>query len=149
MKAVVGVMAGLFVLISMHAHADQPELGKYPQILKAGDYTITMLKIGKDESTVLIKVDGLDNDFDGQIFKHTKICENTTCTSYKYETVEIPGKKRWWTIQSSRPWGDYDSMIFYPPGIDKKQDVYSGKRPESFDSSRFYKEYEGQLAIRK
>ena len=129
--------------------AEQPELGKYPKILKSGNYTITMLRIGKDDSVMLIKVDGIDNNFDGQIFKHTKICENTNCTAYKYETVEIPGHKRWWTIQITRSWGDYDNIVFYPPGVEKKHDASESKRPDSFDPVKFFNEYKAQLVKRK
>lgn len=130
-------------------HSDKPELGKYPQVYAAAGYTITLLRLGKDDSTVLIKVVGIDNAFDGQIYKHKKICENTTCTTFKYETNEIPGKERWWTIQSSRPWGDYDSMNFYPPGIDKKFSIGPAKAPDNFEAEKFYQEYLGQKALRK
>jgi hypothetical protein len=149
MKKFISLVASICMALPNIVLAAPPELGKYPQVFKSGSYIVTVLRVGKDESTLLIKVDGLDNAFDGQIYKHTQICENTACTNYKYETTEIPGKKRWWTIQSSRPWGDYDSMILYPPGIDKKQELYKDNRPESFDPLKFYMEYEGQLAIRK
>ncbi len=149
MKALQAIMASLSLAWPVFGHADKPELGKYPQVFSSGEYTVTMLRLGKDDSTVLIKVDGLDNAFDGQIYKHTKICENTTCTTFKYETKEIPGKARWWTLQSSRPWGDYDNMSFYPPGIDKKLGISARQRPNNFDPGKFYQEYLGQKALRK
>lgn len=139
----------ILVLLFGQVNAAQPELGKYPKIFSADNYKITLLRIGKDESTVLIKVDGIDNEFDGQIFMHTKICDNTPCTSYKYETKEIPGKARWWTIQSSRPWGDFDSMSFYAPGIDERHYLSADRRPDKFDPNNFYQEYLGQKALRK
>ena len=131
------------------AQADEPKLGKYPKMFQADYYEVTMLRLGEDDSTVLIKVDGIDNDFDGQIFLHKKLCDNTECTNYKYETTEIPGKTRWWTVQSTRSWGDYDNMILYPPGINKKSELYSSSRPDGFDSSAFYQEYLGQKALRE
>ena len=131
------------------ATAEPIELGKYPKVFSAGYYKVTMLRLGKGEDTVLIKVDGIDNEFDGQIYLHKRICDNTRCTNYKYETKEIPGKSRWWTIQSQRSWGNYDSMIFYPPGIDKKHDLGVDRRPDSFDPDAFYQEYLGQKALRK
>ena len=149
MKNFMRIIISLFLVLPVYSQAEQPELGKYPQMFSGDDYKITLLRVGKDETTVLIKVDGVDNAFDGQIYMHTKLCDNTACTSYKYETTEIPGKEKWWTIQSSRPWGDYDSMSFYPPGIDKKYSIGAGNRPDGFDSQKFYQEYLGQKALRK
>lgn len=149
MKKLMQILICPLFILPAYSQAEQPELGKYPQIFSVDGYTVTLLRLGKDETTVLIKVDGIDNAFDGQIYKHTKICENTPCTTYKFETTEIPGKQRWWTIQSSRPWGDYDSMSFYPPGIDKKYSLRQGARPDGFDSKKFYQEYLGQKALRK
>ena len=149
MKIFMRVIVSLFLIWPVFSQAAKPELGKYPQVFASGGYTVTMLRLGKDDSTVLIKVVGIDNAFDGQIYKHTKICENTTCTTFKFETDEIPGKKRWWTLQSTRPWGEYDSMSFYPPGVDKKLGISPSRAPESFDSEKFYQEYLGQKALRK
>jgi ribosomal protein L35AE/L33A len=97
---------------------------------------------------VLIKVDGIDNQFDGQIYLHKKVCLNTSCTNYRYETSEIPGKGNWRTVWSIRSWGNHDEVSFYPPGIDKKHGLYKAKRPDKFDSNVFYKEYLGQKALR-
>ncbi len=149
MKSFIRILIGLSLLVPIYSQAVQPELGKYPQMFSGDDYTITLLRLGKDETTVLIKVDGVDNAFDGQIYKHTKICGNTACTNYKFETKDIPGKKRWWTIQSNRQWGEYDSMSFYPPGINKKHYISADRRPKDFDSQKFYQEYLGQKALRK
>jgi ribosomal protein L35AE/L33A len=132
-----------------YANAEQPELGKYPKVFSADDYTVTMLRLGKDDSSVLIKVDGIDNQFDGQIYLHKKVCLNTSCANYRYETTEIPGKEKWGTIWSVRSWGNYDEVSFYPPGIDKKHGLYKDKRPDNFDSNGFYKEYLGQKALRE
>lgn len=129
--------------------AEVPTIGKYPTMFKSGVYTITMLRLGEESNnTVLIKVDGIDNSFDGQIYKHVKQCENTNCTSYKYETKEIPGKEHWWTIQARDSWGDYENTSFYPPGISKKSSIYKIKRPANFDANKFYKDYLGQVALR-
>ena len=140
MKFVTRVLIHLFVLLSpVLAYAEkQPELGKYPSVFTSLDgHTVTMLRLGKDDSTMLIKVDGIDNDFDGKIFKHTKICENTNCTTYKYETKEIPGKERWWTVRSSNSYGSYDDMSLYPPGVNKKSSIGASRRPDSFDAKNF------------
>lgn len=145
MKLLIRIMTTLSLLWPIFGQAAQPELGKYPQVFVSDGHTVTMLRLGKDDSSVLIKVDGIDNAFDGQIYQHSKICENTTCTTFKYETKEIPGKARWWTLRSS----EYDSMIFYPPGVDKKHSIGSAQRPDKFDSEKFYQEYLGQKALRK
>jgi len=148
MKKLQILLLSIIMLAPSCLLADNQEVGKYPKMFKSGDYTITILRLGKEEDkTVLIKVDGIDNEFDGQIFKHETKCDNTNCTSYKLETKEIPGKEKWWTIQSSRSWGSYDNLVFYPPGIDKKSEIYEIKRPEQFDSNKFYKEYLGQKAL--
>ncbi len=149
MKPFMHAIVSLFLIWPAFSQAEQPELGKYPQVFVSGSYTVTMLRLGKDDSTVLIKVLGIDNAHDGQIYKHTKICENTTCTTFKFETKEMPGKAHWWTLQSTRPWGDYDNMSFYPPGIDKKMGISPTKAPDNFDPEKFYQEYLGQKALRK
>lgn len=139
--------------ISMFAssalYASSPKMGKYPQVFQGGDYIVTMLRLGDTEDkTFLIKVDGIDNDFDGEIYKHITKCNNKRCTSYKLETSEIPGKKRWWTIQSKNSWGNNDGLVLYPPGVDKKSFLYKTKRPEDFNSKNFYQTYLGQKAQR-
>lgn len=129
---------------------NQPKLGKYPTVLFSSEgHTVTIVRLGNDDNTALIKVDGIDNDLDGKILKHTKICENTDCTTFKYETKEIPGKERWWTLRSSRQWGSYDEVSLYPPGVEKKFPVSTGKRPDQFDSEKFYQQYLGQKASTK
>lgn len=102
----------------------------------------------EEDNTVLIKVDGLDSSFDGEIYKHVKKCDTSDCTSFKYETTEIPGKKRWWTIQQSTQWGD-EYMKFFPPGIDKEHSLKEEKRPKDFDSGKYYETYQNQLKTRK
>lgn len=150
MKKKTLVIAGIAMLAaSLQALANEPELGKYPVVFTGEQYTVTMLRIGKDESTVLIKVVGIDNPFDGQIYKHSRICENTPCTTYKYETKEIPGKARWWTIQASRSWGDSEQLSLFPPGIDKKYGIYRNKQPVDFNAKQFYQEYLGQKTLRE
>ncbi len=150
MKNIAMILLSVVILtFPLSLLAENPEVGKYPTMFKSGDYTITMLRLGKKEDkTVLIKVDGIDNDFDGQIYKHITKCNNTNCTSYNLETAEIPGKKSWWTIQSLKSWGNYDNLSFYPPGINKKSRIYKINRPEKFDSNQFYQEYLGQKALR-
>lgn len=129
--------------------AADPEIGKYPSVYEGSDYVVTMLRIGEaSRETVLIKVEGVDNDLDGEIFLYTKKCDNTRCTDYKYETLEISGKERWWTIQVSTSYG-YENIVMFPPGIDKKTGIRKVKRPKSFDSSKFYKEYLAQKTLRK
>lgn len=126
-----------------------PELGKYPTVYQSAEgHTVTVLRLGKDESAVLIRVDGIDSNLDGRIFKHTRICENTPCTTYKYETKEVPSRERWWTLRSSRQWGS-DEVSLYPPGVEKKYALYSGKRPEGFDAQKFYEQYLGQKSLAK
>jgi hypothetical protein len=150
MKTLKSILTSIFILIcSSNSFADQPKLGKYPTVYEGDDYVVTILKIGsKEEKTVLIKVDGIDNDFDGEIYLHGTICDNTDCSNYKYETTEIPGKEKWWTVQSTRSWGEYDNVILYPPGINKKTPISKVKRPKDFDSEKFYSEYLGQKARR-
>lgn len=152
MKFVTRVLVPLFLLLSPAlGHAEKkPELGKYATVYSSSDgHTVTMLRLGKDDSTMLIKVEGIDNDFDGKIFKHTKICENTNCTTYKYETKEIPGKERWWTVRSSDLYGGYEDMTLYPPGINKKSSLGRAARPDSFDAEKFYQQYLGERALAK
>lgn len=151
MKAVARILVPVVLFMPSFAQAEAPpELGKYPTVYQSSDgHTVTVLRLGKDDGTVLIKVDGIDNNLDGKIFKHTKICENTNCTTYKYETKEIPGKERWWTLQSSRQWGSYDDVSLYPPGVEKKYPVSAGKRPDSFDAENFYQQYLGQKSLAK
>jgi hypothetical protein len=149
MKNISAIILSLSILFLPNVYADAPKVGKYPKVFKSKDYTVTMVKLGAtDDKVFLVKVDGLDNDFDGQIFKHETKCNNTRCTSYKLETKEIPGKKRWWTIQSTNSWGSYDGLILYPPGIDKKSDLFQVERPEKFDSKAFYQAYLGQKTQR-
>lgn len=149
MKTLIRVVASLVLIWPLLGQAAKPEIGKYPKVFESGNYTVTMLRLGKDDDSVLIKVTGIDNELDGQIYKHSKICENTPCTTFKYETAEIPGKKRWWTLQFTRPWGDYDEITLFPPGIDKKHRAHPTKAPEGFDVEKFYQEYLGQQALRK
>lgn len=150
MKKFICSLAGLLLVFSPYAIAGKVELGKYPQVFQSGDMIVTMLRVGKEkDNTVLIKVDGIDNQHDGQIYKHKKKCDNKRCTSYKFETKEIKGKKRWWTFQSSRSWGEYSYVTFFPPGISKKHGIYKTSRPKGFDPEKFYKEYLGQKALRK
>jgi len=150
MKKTIFLILSIGLLSSSYSLANYEEIGKYPKVFESGDYIITMLRLGKEEDKiVLIKVDGLDNQFDGQIFKHHTKCDNTKCTVYKLETNEIPGKKRWWTIHSTESWGNYENLIFYPPGINKKSQLYKSQRPKQFDANKFYKEYLGQKALRK
>ena len=138
-----------FVSFSSSLFAETPNIGKYPTMFQADDYTVTMLRIGdKEDKVFLIKVDGIDNEFDGQIFKHETKCNVKRCTSYKLETKEIPGKKRWWTIQSTSTWGNYDGLILYPPGIKQKSNLYKVDRPKKFDAQAFYQTYLGQLTQR-
>ncbi len=144
MRKITMLLASLLTLYLSQAVAEQPALGKYPRLFVAGGYRVTILRIGQDDSSVLIKVDGIDNGLDGQIFLHKKLCDNKRCTNYKYETTEIPGNVRWWTIQSHRQRDDVDSMILYPPGVDKKYALHPDKRPDSFDAKAFYHTYLGQ-----
>ncbi len=138
------------LVISTAIYAEEQILGKYPKVYTGDEYVVTILRLGKTEDkTALIKVDGIDNDYDGQIYKHTKKCDNQKCTDFKYETKEIPGKKRWWTIQTVSSWADNESLVVYPPGIDKKTTIFKIKRPKDFDKEKFYKEYLGQKAIRE
>ena len=126
----------------------QPEIGKYPHQYTSGDYVVTILRLGDEsKNTALIKVDGIDNKHDGQIYKHTKKCQNKQCTSYIYETTEIPNKKTWWTINASISYA-HTNLNFFPPTIDKKHSLNKSKRPKGFNSQKFYKEYLGQLALR-
>lgn len=139
----------LFVITSSCSFGSEPELGKYPTIYEGDDYVVTILRIGdKEADTALIKVDGIDNEFDGEIYLHLKKCGDVNCINYKYETNEIPNKDRWWTVQSSRSWGEYDNIIIYPPGIHKKSPIHKVKRPKDFDSNKFYLEYLGQKTRR-
>ena len=139
----------MLTLLTFPLLAKTPELGKYPKAYSSGDYKVTLLRIGKaEENTVLIKVDGIDNEFDGEIYKHIKKCDTTDCNSFKYETTEIPGKKRWWTIQQSSQWG-YGNLKFFPPGIDKEHYLSTEKRPKDFNPEKFYNEYQGQIKKRK
>jgi len=132
------------------ALAGAPEPGKYPTVYEGGDYVVTMLRLGEEaKKTVLIKVDGIDNKFDGEIYLHTKKCDNTQCTNYKYETHEIPAQDKWWTVQVTKGYGDYENIIMYPPGVDKKTSLHKVKRPKEFDSEKFYKKYLGQKTLRK
>jgi hypothetical protein len=150
MKALKSTLISLFILIlSSNSFAGQSQLGKYPIVYEGDDYVVTILKIGNIESnTTLIKVNGIDNKFDGEIYLHIKKCDNTDCSNYKYETKEVPGKENWWTVQSTRSWGEYDNVILYPPGINKKISITKVKRPKDFDSDKFYSEYLGQKARR-
>ena len=139
----------LSFFIASLTYAAEPKLGKYPTVYEGGDYTVTMLRLGKtSKQTVLIKVDGLDNDFDGEIYLHNQKCDNKQCNNFKYETKQVPGKKRWWTIQASSSYGGYSNLSMYPPGIDKKTSIHKVKRPKGFDAKKFYKEYLGQKANR-
>ncbi|VAW65377.1 hypothetical protein MNBD_GAMMA09-2950 [hydrothermal vent metagenome] len=150
MKNLKSILIGIALLTPTLSFAEPPELGKYPEVYEGSDYVITLLRLGeKEKKTVLIKVDGIDNDFDGQIYLHTKKCDNRPCTAFKYETKEIPGKKKWATIQTTSSWGSQNNLIMYPPGINTKSSIYKVKRPKGFDSQKFYDEYQGQKAIRK
>lgn len=125
------------------------KLGKYPQIYKSNDYKVTMLRIGDaDDKTLLIKVDGVDNDFDGQIYFHETKCHDTRCSSYVMETKEIPGKAKWWTIQSTSSWSDFDNLTLFPPGVDKRSNLMKTDRPDDFDANAFYQEYLAQKTMR-
>lgn len=144
------ILFNIILLLPAVVMAKAPDIGKYPNIYKSGDYIITALRFGPvEDKTVLIKVEGIDNEFDGQIYKHTKNCLNSRCSSYRLETSELPGHKRWWTIQSSTSYGRYENLIFFPPGIDKKSDIFKTKRSKNFNAALFYKEYLGQKALRK
>ena len=143
------ILIGLSLLTSSLAFAAEPKLGKYPTVYEGGDYVVTMLRLGKKSAgTVLIKVDGIDNDFDGEIYLHKQKCDNKQCTNFKYETKQVPGKKKWWTVQSTSSHGGYSNLAMYPPGIDKKSSIHKVKRPKGFDAKKFYKEYLGQKANR-
>ena len=149
MKTLKTIFLLLFLISSSSSFATQPELGKYPTVYEGDDYVVTVLRIGaKEAKTALIKVEGIDNELDGEIYLHVKKCDNVKCTDYKYETKEIPNTKRWWTVQSNRSWGEYDNIIMYPPGIDKKTSIHKVKRPKDFDSNKFYSEYLGQKTKR-
>ncbi|TEW51489.1 hypothetical protein [Psychromonas algicola] len=125
------------------------KLGKYPQIYKTSDYKVTMLRIGDaDDKTFLIKVDGVDNDFDGQIYFHETKCHDTRCSSYVMETKEIPGKAKWWTIQSTSSWSDFDNLTLFAPGIDQRANLTKSDRPDDFDANAFYQEYLAQKTMR-
>ncbi|HED36139.1 MAG TPA: hypothetical protein ENJ08_18240 [Gammaproteobacteria bacterium] len=144
------ILTGVMLFMPIISSSDTPEIGKYPSVYEGSDYVATILRLGKEsEKTVLIKVDGVDNDFDGEIYLHTQKCDNTRCTNYKYETHEIPGKEKWWTIQVTAGGYGYENIIMYPPGIDKKTGIYKVKRPKAFDASKFYKEYLAQKSLRK
>ncbi len=140
----------LYTAQSNSKPVDQLNLGKYPTIYNSDQHKVTLLRVGKtEENTVLIKIEGVDNEHDGQIFKHKKICLDTKCNSYKYETLEIPKKEKWWTIQAVQKYS-YTSVILYPPLINKKfQLKVSKKRVVKFNSKKFYDEYLGQLKQRK
>lgn len=139
----------LFVSIVHAAPESRPELGKYPQVYSSGNYKVTWLRIGKEsEKKVLIKVTGVDNEHDGQIFLHEMKCDVSNCTSFKYETKEIPGKERWWTIQQTPNW-DRPILKLFPPGIDKEGRLYELERPKDFDPNAFYDLYTAQKSKRK
>jgi hypothetical protein len=149
MNKLKGIFLLLFLISSSNSIAAEPELGKYPTVYEGNDYVVTLLNIGgKMEKSTLIKVEGIDSDLDGEIYLHVKKCDNIDCTNFKYETKEIPNKEKWWTLQSTRSWGEYDNVILYPPGINKKTSIHKVKRPKNFDSNKFYSEYLGQKARR-
>ena len=125
------------------------KLGKYPQIFKTDDHMVTMLRIGDtDDKTFLIKVVGVDNEFDGQIYLHQTKCHDTRCSSYVMETKEIPGKAKWWTIQSTSSWTDFDNLTLFPPGVEKRSNLSKVERPDDFDSAAFFEEYLAQKTMR-
>lgn len=131
-------------LLSSAVHADTPELGKYPKRFVADNYIVTMLRLGPaEDKTVLIQVSGIDNEFDNRIFKHKMICDTSDCLNYKYETNEIPGKERWWTVQQETSW-NYATQYFFPYGINQKYSLYETHRPNDFDAKAFYQTYIGQ-----
>jgi len=137
-------------MVPLMSVADRQELAKYPSVYEGSDYVLTMLRTGEhSRETVLIKVEGIDNDFDGQIYLHSKKCEDTRCTAYRYETSEVPGKARWWTVQSVGSSYGHENLIMYPPGIDTKTAIHKVKRPGGFNAEKFYAEYLGQKLLRK
>ncbi|RJG50704.1 hypothetical protein [Motilimonas pumila] len=151
MKTLIKWTLSTLLLCSAVVKADEgsPELGKYPKVYQTQDYQVTILRIGsKEAQTYLVKVDGLDNDFDGQIYKHHTLCDNTSCKKYKLETKEIPGTQRWWTIQTTQSWGGNTGLVMYPPGIEEKQYLYKAERPKSFEPAAFYQTYLGQITQR-
>jgi hypothetical protein len=126
-----------------------PELGKHPTHYVAGDYRVTTLRIGPDEEgTILVQTFGLDNDSDGKIYLHKKTCLNTACNIYRYETREIPGMARWWTIQAAIGFFG-EELSFFPPGIDQRMELRKVDRPSDFDPQVFYDDYVGQKAARE
>lgn len=131
------------------AEVTEPKLGKYPQVYQSGNYTVTLLRVGEvEQKNYLVRVEGIDNDFDGEIFLHRTLCDNTTCEKYKLETKQIPGKERWWTIQTTNDWASRTGLILYPPGIEQKQYLSKLERPKEFNPAAFYQAYLTQASRR-
>jgi hypothetical protein len=125
-----------------------PELGERPTFYVAGDYRVTTLRIGPDdEGTILVQTVGLDNDSDGKIYLHRKTCLNSACSIYRYETREIPGMERWWTIQAAIGFFG-EELSFFPPEIDQRMELRQIDRPGDFNPQDFYDDYLGQKAAR-
>lgn len=131
------LMAGVF---SVQAET----VGKIAEVYQGDNIKITFLRYGdaKNEE-YLLQVSGIDNEFDGLILKHKKVCGNTDCSTFKMETKDLKGKKRWWTFHQEKVWGG-STYYAFPYLIDKRVNLYKTKVDDKFNPLKFLETYKRQ-----
>ncbi len=139
-------------LASSCAYAAGIEHGKYINIYQADTYKVKMLRYGAEaDSQYLIKVTGIDNAQDGKIYLHTKKCDDTKCSTYKYVTTQVhkPDGKQWFTIYNPGGWYNGDILQPYLVEPDKEKRLYLSKSVQTISGIEvqdFIDEYNKQQA---
>lgn len=138
----------LFSLSSIHVQDQNPELGRYIDQYEgragARKLEVKVLRVGKKENEeVLIKVTGVDDPLDGQIFKYKKEWQSSDKhqNKYIYVTDQVPGKDRIATFHSDYSYGGQVLKVFLLDALYDPIYIYPKDYQENLDPNFMYAQY--------
>lgn len=138
----------LFSFFWYEIPAYSQELGMYVEQFEAksdsGTFQIELLRIGrKGNGEMLIRISGVDDPLNEQIYKYRKVWENNEerLKTYKYVTVEIPDIDIHSTFQSENEYGDQVFKVYLLNSAHEAISVSPSSHPRNLNPSALYKEY--------
>lgn len=132
------------------------DLGMYVEQFEgkseSGTFLIELLRIGKEGSgEMLIRISGVDDPLNEQIYKYRKVWENNEerLKTYKYVTNEIPGTEIHTSFQSENEYGDQVFKLYLLNSPDEAIAVAPSTQPKNLNPDTIYAEYIEQKKKRK
>ncbi|PTB97398.1 hypothetical protein C9994_03155 [Marivirga lumbricoides] len=146
----------LFSMLWSKAPLYAQKLGAYVEQFecKVGsrDLKVELLKIGEvDTEEMLIRISGVDDPLNEQIYRYKKVGKNTKerLKEYEYVTYQIPGNGKHTAFKSEN---EFDEQVFKVYLIAKPEEsfqVYPAGSPVNLEPKVIYEEYLRQREMRK